>query len=117
MPRHPGEQAKNRFQELYGKLGYVVNEIRNCKYDLKEAEKKLQLANKAYEDACNKFGDLKSIINRLADNDGIFPWGLPVSIPIKEFKHHVPEANIPDSDYILEQEYKVKELKARNVSD
>jgi hypothetical protein len=104
MPRSPSLQAENRLKEITPKLMYYAHEVRYSNYRVIEAKKKLDSAEKENIEATKKYQTIQAIVDKMAmDSEGIFPWGLPKSITIKEFKAICPEADIPETDLIAEQ--------------
>lgn len=104
MARHPGAQAENRLREILPKLVYYVNKVRQTNYDVIGARNKLELATEENINADQQYRAIQNIIDKMAmDSVGIYPWGLPASITISEFKLICPEADIPDSDLIAER--------------
>jgi hypothetical protein len=79
-------------------LAYAINDVRNKKFTQIDAEKALETANGEYLVAHANYERIKSVLDRIAQNEGLYPWGLPRSVTIVEFKGLVPDADIPDKD-------------------
>jgi hypothetical protein len=103
--RNPSLQAINRMRELVPLLTYYTNELRNKRFEKLDAEEKLNKITKELATLNRGFNHINSLIARLAEGGtGLFPWGLPKTICISEFKQMVPDADIPDNDLKTESE-------------
>lgn len=101
MPRHPGIQADNRMRELEPVLRSAVNDRRDKSYDVVAASKKLRLAEEAYAAATKNLYAIQDLVGRMSEGvGGIYPWGLPTTISIAEFKGFCPSADIPEKDSV-----------------